>query len=173
MGADGGVCWVKTLDKDRFVELARPFGFLYFDDYHDSNYKWYLENADDESEGYYYATYGTSQDLCMETMIAVIDTIRCLAEDPIEAYSYGMQGVHKLTFYEAYLNKITMPKRYAWDSWAYWSLNKMLDLRYRFGAEGEKEPPEGSIFHMTLEDWAEEISKTFVEGSFGCEETWT
>jgi hypothetical protein len=169
MGADGGVCWLKMVDRDRFEELARPFGFLRFDDYHDSNDEWYMKHAED---GYYYATYGTSQDLCMETMVGVIDTIKYLAEEPLEASAYGMQGVHKLSFYEAYLNKLTNPAS-GQERWAYWDMDKLLeDLKYTFGREGEREPDEGSIFLMTLEDWAEEISKTF-EGPVRSEETWT
>lgn len=169
MGADGGVCWLQMVDEDRFVELASPFGFLFFDEYHWSNYEWTVENAE---EGYYYATYGTSQDLCMEAMLDVIETILYLAEEPMEAYSYGLNGVHKLTFYEAYLNLITSPKTYAWGG-SYGRLRKMLDLGYKFGKEGEHEPEEGSVYNMTLEDWAEEVQKTFVPGSYGCEETWT
>jgi len=170
MGADGGVCWLKVTDKERFLELVRPFGFAYFDDHYDSNYEWYLEHANDEAEGYIYATYGTSQDWSFESLRWVLDAIDGVREDAPWTHSLSIHGLHELNFFEFYLEYVTRDKD---TTLGYRVLDAFAkSLQYTFDPEGE-DLTAGTVYAMTLAQWADEVRKTFVEGSFGLEETWT
>lgn len=175
MGADGGITWVRVLDRKRFGELVTPFGVNRYDDYHDSDHEAYLKKWPLPAD-YVVATYGTDHD------IQGFDTLRAMlreAEDLKECYDVEADG----TFVDILMSEYTLPSwraayrgeivrsmlyyagycRYPHDPENYSaSLKRALDKYHAH-----------PVMNMCVSTWAKDTIATIDPKTFGSAETWT
>lgn len=159
MGADGGVCWVKVSDQERFEDLVEPFGVLYFDD-RESNWEWWKENQED---GYHYNTYSTGFDPDLHTLLRAlreVEDIR-LGLD----ISWNHRDWEDNTIEEAILSIVTRPYGSALSC----HLDDVLKNVYIGGTIYLTD----RFKTMLLVDWASQISEVIDPNSYGYIETWT
>lgn len=171
MGADGGVCYLRVYDEERFVELTDPFNLLIFDDYIGRNSEWVRENAE---EGYCYATYGSFQDISMYDLRQIVGYI-----EDINSYQPAKGDIDEhwggLTWREAAWDYKTHPRvkylrRKRPSHPVLYILHQMIRT---LGSEDLLDLPVDSVYDMKMSDWAASLREVCDIDSIQQVETWT
>lgn len=194
MGADGGINWMRVLNKPRFFELIRCFHLDYDDGYHDGDHDDYMRKwspVPSDFNDYVVFTYGTNKELhgfsTLREMLAEAESLLELFPDFDD----------NSTFVDLLLNAITEPewqlfqRSYLWrtelERALFEGTGLGLYLRYRNHYrevrlcadqlpkmieiyEKNKDHP---VFSMAIKQWAKEVERVIVVRSFGTAETWT